>query len=464
MVLRSATRRLIIGVAVACTVTVLAGQEPVNAETTSDIAAVSLASGQFQLTDTSYAAATNHLYSAYLTSHATLTDVITTNFTTNSAGATDPWMNLRTMTSCPAGDSGLPTVPTTVAWCWSPSHADDTTAAWDPQGIATTGDADGSDGAIQGDRVVAVSWHYQTASGSGGSGCQTQNLLKLTLIDRDTKEYRHVLLVEPTSTSSTASNYTFVTGHGGGIAWYGDYIYVTDTTHGIRVFDLNKLARVTTYGSNVTTVGISSGKSSACGYAYVVPEVHRYFQPQTPGSCASAGPIDPNYLCFSWLSLDKTGAAPYKLVTGEWYGGVNGGRIVRYQLNPASAATNPGLLTTSGGKTVVQDAYRAVHYDGLQGGMTWTDGNGRLNFAFQKGCGLSPGVFSVSWVGDLRDTTTCASGGNWAAGPPEDLAYWPRVAPMTTDEIWGLTESADGAGIRTVYAIPFTGGPVQNLH
>lgn len=434
-------------------------------ETTSDVSPISLSSGQFQLTDTSYAAATDNLYDNVLTQHASLTDVITTNYTTNSDGDTDSWLNLRSMVSCPAADPGLPTVPTTEVWCWSPSHEDDTTTAWMPQGIATTGEADGSDGAIQGDRVVAVSWH-EVNSDSSVTGCKANNLLKLTLIDRDTLQYRHVLLVVPTSTGSGATNYTYVTGHGGGIAWYAGYIFVTDTTHGIRVFDLNKMAKVDQYGSNVSTVGVNSGKSSACGYPYVVPEVHQYFQPSHTDTCSN-GPVDPNYLCFSWLSLDKTNGSPYSLVTGEWYGSDNGGRIVRYQLNPASAATSPGLLATSGGKTVVQDAYTATHYDGLQGGMTWTDPTtGQLKFAFQKGCGTDPGVFSTTWVGDLRNTQTCYDSsknpvGNWAAGPPEDVAYWPQIAPMTTDELWGLTE---GPGIRTVYAVPFTGGAVQNLH
>ncbi|CAM5537714.1 Secreted protein OS=Streptomyces glaucescens OX=1907 GN=SGLAU_09645 PE=4 SV=1 [Streptomyces glaucescens] len=80
-----------------------------------------------------------------------------------------------------------------------------------------------------------------------------------------------MLLVQPTSTSSTASNFTFVTGHGGGIVWYANYLYVTDTAGGIRVFDINKLAKVDTYGSGVSTYGISGGRSSACA-SYVLPQ------------------------------------------------------------------------------------------------------------------------------------------------------------------------------------------------
>jgi hypothetical protein len=192
----------------------------------------------------------------------------------------------------------------------------------------------------------------------------------------------------------------------------------------------------------------------------VLPEVHRYYQSGTPTSCDGTA-IDPDHLCFSWLSLDKTGGAPYKLVTGEWYGSVNGGRIVRYQLNSASATTNPGLLTTSGGKSVIQDAYTANRYDGLQGGMTWTDSSGVLNFDLHKGCGVQPGVFSHTWIGDTRATTTCASGGNWSAGTPQALSYWPVLGSTQVDELWGLTEQP---GQRAVFAVGFTDPTVQALH
>ncbi|MEV7777617.1 hypothetical protein [Kitasatospora sp. NPDC088351] len=485
--------------------TALAGPAPSAAaadEPTAPAAApvvnpLSPTAGQFQLTDTSYAAATDSLLKNHLGKPVGLGDVISTNFTTNSAGRTDGWLNLRQMGACAGTETaGLPPadVAKKTAWCWSSAYADDTTEHWYPQGLSTTGTADGGDGAIQGQSVAAVSWHYKAYGDETSAGCKTDNLLKLTFIDRTTRKYRHVLLAEPTSTSATASDFTFVKGHGGGIAWYANYIYVTDTAHGIRVFDINKLAKVDTYGSDVSTVGISNGKSSACGYPYVLPEVHRYFQAKAAPSCAATGPIDAQSLCFSWLSLDKTGGgSTFKLVTGEWYGQASGARVVRYQLNPASAATGPGLLKTSGGRTVVQDAFTADGYRGLQGGMTWTDDQGALNFAFSKGCGTKPAVFSHTWTGDTRPVTTCGSGdartGNWGAGSPQALSYWPVLGTTRVDELWGLTEGicrpkghphftagADDTGVctdrtattitslRTVFAVGFTDPQVQNRH
>lgn len=435
---------------------------PAHAADSPDIAPMTLGPGQFQLTDTSYAAATAALYAGPLAHHVSLTGVITTDFTTDSAGAADGWLRLRSMRSC-AGDyesAALPPVTTSTAWCWSSAYGDDTTGNWYPQGLSTTGTADGSDGAISGDHVVAVSWHYALQSGETSATCKANNVIRLTFIDRDTLEYRHVLLVEPTSTSGSASDFGYVTGHAGGIVWYSHYLYVTDTAHGIRVFDLDKMARVDDYGSGVSTVGMHGGRSSACGYPYVLPEVHRYYQTGTPASCDGTA-IDPAHLCFSWLSLDKTGGAPYKLVTGEWYGSVNGARIVRYRLNPAGAATDPALLTTSGGVSVIQDAYTANRYDGLQGGMTWTDSSGVVNFALHKGCGTGPGVFSHTWIGDSRATTTCASGGNWAAGTPQALSYWPQLGTAKVDELWGLTEEP---GRRAVFAVGFSDPAVQDRH
>jgi hypothetical protein len=85
----------------------------------------------------------------------------------------------------------------------------------------------------------------------------------------------------------------------------------------------------------------------------------------------------------------------------------------------------------------------------------------RANFDLHKGCGTSSGVFSHTWIGDTRSTTTCASGGNWAAGTPQALSYWPVLGTTQVDELWGLTEQP---GQRTIFAVGFTDPAVQALH
>ncbi|MFF3843959.1 hypothetical protein [Streptomyces sp. NPDC002328] len=508
----SLTRRLRPLAFVAATAALLSGLTGPSATAAGEptMTKLSLAADRFKMTDTSYAAATENLYDNHLTQHASLAEVLTADHSANSSGTTDPWLNLRSMRTCSGAETkALPPVTRKVAWCWSSAHGDDTTGRWWPQGMSSTGTADGGDGAIQDKRALAVAWHYKTYtrdSAAEKTGCRTNNLLKVSFVDRDTGKYRHVLLAEPTSTSSTASNFKFVTGHGGGIVWYANYLYVTDTSGGIRVFDVNKLAKVDTYGSGVSTYGISGGRSSACGYPYVLPQVHYYKQASAPpsGGCsddAVDGVPDADSLCYSWLSLDKTGGGPFKLVTGEWFGAANGGRVVRYQLNPAGSATYPGLLNLSGGKTVIQDAYAATRYRGLQGGMTWTDDQGVLHFDFHKGCGTKPAVFSHTWAGDTRTPTACTGGGvstgNWAVGTPQALSHWPKLGTAQVDELWGLTEhicpsdslkasypedfeavdpttgdgdaclgytGATSLSLRTVFAVGFTDPAVQNLH
>ncbi|MCC9704772.1 hypothetical protein E4N62_05565 [Streptomyces sp. MNU76] len=86
--------------------------------------------------------------------------------------------------------------------------------------------------------------------------------------------------------TATAALLAGLTGHGGGIVWYANHLYVTDTTGGIRVFDVNKLSKVDTYGSGLNTYGIDgvSGRSSACGLPYVLPQTHYYKQASPPPS------------------------------------------------------------------------------------------------------------------------------------------------------------------------------------
>lgn len=80
----------------------LFGGLTVQAATADDpvVSKLTLGADQFKMTDTSYESATNNLYNNVLTNHVDLTDVVTTDFTKNSSGATDTWMNLRSMRAC----------------------------------------------------------------------------------------------------------------------------------------------------------------------------------------------------------------------------------------------------------------------------------------------------------------------------------------------------------------------------
>ena len=63
----------------------------------------------------------------------------------------------------------------------------------------------------------------------------------------------------PTSTARSSSssrparaaapNFKDIPIHAGGVSWYGDYLYVADTGHGMRVFDMRKILKTNTGGT-----------------------------------------------------------------------------------------------------------------------------------------------------------------------------------------------------------------------
>ncbi len=96
-----------------------------------------------------------------------------------------------------------------------------------PQGITSSRDAVGTadSGNYDGHQLILVSWY--TTDGCGGA--QTRN--RITLVDWDAtypNKYKKILLVEPTGTAAEP-NFTDITGHAGGVSWYGDYLYLADT-------------------------------------------------------------------------------------------------------------------------------------------------------------------------------------------------------------------------------------------
>lgn len=231
--LLSRTRPLALFAATAALLAGLTGQ-PAAAADEPTMTRLTLDGDLFRMTDTNSVTAATTL--AGRLADADLTDVVTTEYPTDSTGAADPGMRLGSMRAC-AGDEtkALPPVDRKISWCWSSELGDDTTPRWWPQGMSSTGVADGADGAIQGKSVTAVAWHYKTfrtdAAGTleANDKCRTNNLLRLSFIDRDTLKYRHVLLAEPTS---GGQNFKYVTGHGGGVVWYANHLYYRTLVQG----------------------------------------------------------------------------------------------------------------------------------------------------------------------------------------------------------------------------------------
>lgn len=120
-------------------------------------------------------------------------------------------------------------------WENSADFDDQDTEKWYPQGITTSADAYAS-GEYEGSRVQLITWHSDNYD-AGKRGA------RITFVSQGTatKKYRHVLLVRPKGDD----DFEPIAGlHAGGVAWYGNLVYVVDTTGGLRVFDLDHLYKV----------------------------------------------------------------------------------------------------------------------------------------------------------------------------------------------------------------------------
>ncbi|HEX6345158.1 hypothetical protein [Umezawaea sp.] len=312
-------------------------------------------------------------------------------------------------------------------FCWD--DGDSEVTYWQPQGITGSSDAD-DDGLWGENRVMLVSWHYDLTGPDKG--------VRVSFLDVANRRYRHVLLVEPTRT--TTPNYTAVPIHAGGLAWLGHHLYVADTSGGLRVFDVNRVLEVS---DAQDVIGRSGSAYYAHGYKYVLPQVGAYKQAvQTP--CTPSA----TQLCFSSLSLDRS-TTPDTLVVGEYRdqrstdAAVDGGRVVRYRVD---ATTRLPVLTN--GKAVAQDAVTSPRSN-VQGVQTW---NGRYYLGRS-----SNRQHSWMYSGTTGGATTTNS---WAVGG-EDL-YHEHGPGTTAGKLWTVTEhawSADGGTFvdkRAIFAVPLT--------
>lgn len=318
----------------------------------------------------------------------------------------------------------------TERFCWDPG--DSKVTYWIPQGVTGSSDAD-DDGRWGSHRAMVVSWHYD----QGAAGTAMDKGVRVSFVDLATGTYRHVLLVEPTRTATP--NYTAVTIHAGGLAWLGHYLYVVDTSSGLRVFDMNRILEVST---SQDLIGRNAGTYYAYTYKYVLPQVASYRQAIDPGT-----PCTPqvNALCFSSLSLDRS-TAPDTLVAGEYRNGrsgdpaIDGGRVVRY---PVTSDTRKPVL--SSGKAVPLDAV-TLPKSNVQGVQTW---NGRYYL------GRSSNL-RHSFMSSARPDSTIATN-SWAIGA-EDL-YHEHGSGIIAGKLWTVTEHAyddNGEFIdrRIVFAVP----------
>ncbi|HRI71121.1 MAG TPA: hypothetical protein PK156_43110 [Polyangium sp.] len=216
---------------------------------------------------------------------------------------------------------------------------------WVPQGL-TGGKAGNRD-------YVLVSWHYDETNiaadpnppASGDKGIRL-SLADVTTIGGNVP-YRHALFVEPKG----AAGFVSVDIHAGGMALYGSYLYVADTSRGVRVFDMTRIMSVSTSAICSAQIGKVGAETCAYGYAYAIPQVGGFYYPTGTDSTCRAK--------FSYLSLDTTSNPP-SLISGEYDNDVNVGIYSRLLRFPLDATTHKLLV----------DAKNVVHANGA-----WYAGN-----------------------------------------------------------------------------------------
>ncbi len=183
-------------------------------------------------------------------------------------------------------------------------RGDQDTADWYPQGL-TCGEDSGSIDVS----VFLVTWYFRPTAGERG--------IRVSFLSPQTLKYRHALLVEARPDGS----YRPINIHAGGVACYGDQLYVADTVKGLRIFDLTKVLDLRSVQSDLgdpERIGRHQGKLHAFGYRYVLPQTDSW-QLVTSGAR------------FSFVGLDRT-TTPHTLISGEYVADAPTGRVARWNL------------------------------------------------------------------------------------------------------------------------------------
>lgn len=314
-------------------------------------------------------------------------------------------------TSVPGSPGGLG-----YAFRWQDD--DNNSTKWTPQGITGTADADAT-GKVGGKSGVLVSFYDEPPPGEVNDG------VRIAFVDTTTPatpKYRFALLVIPKGTPQ-APSFDPVKIHAGGLVWFGDFLYVADTTHGFRVFDMRSIMQVAT---DADTFGCVGTTCRASGYKYIIPQIGKY---EVSSACS---PL------FSYVSLDRKSDPP-ALVSGEYCSttacsGPLAGRVYRWPLDAKS-----GLLRSK--TTFPTEAFLTSHKQ-VQGGA-FLDGTFYLSSSAPAAAG-----------GELYRVAGKKSATSSWSDSPEDL-----MVDNGNGWLWSLSEAA---GARAVYAAKLSSYPKPN--
>jgi hypothetical protein len=307
---------------------------------------------------------------------------------------------------------------------------------WWPQGV--TGSSDQNDtGWFAGRQTMLVSWYHKPEEDGNANFPKG---VRISIVDHtniSAVRYRHALLAEPVDENGRV-NLKPIAGrtssvHAGGIVWVGDYLYIADTSSGMRVFDMTRILQVQTGQSNRLGYDANADEYHGYNYRYVIPQVGRYRLCES--SCCAR---------FSFISLDRT-VNPARIVAGEYVSDASTGRLHAWQLDEETGR----LWTTEGG---------------IESSAAWFPGTKKI-----QGAAVLNGRVYLSSSNPRIGLRASAGSFHYAAGVgrnlsvrrypllPEDLYYRAQ-----TDALWTCTEYPASWRGQTRYCFSFLTADVRN--
>lgn len=305
--------------------------------------------------------------------------------------------------------TSVPGNPANVSQAFGWNGGDQDVAYWVPQGLTGSADAS-SDGLVAGREVVLASWYYQSANDPDATGDKGVRVSLADVTNAASVAYRHMLLVEPFLDGDRA-DFRPVAIHAGGLAWIGDHLYVADTVHGFRVFDMSRVLQVET-GSEVIGYDATAGSYYAANYKYVVPQIGNY---ERAGDCAPR---------FSFVALDRS-TSPPNLLSGEYDANSLAGRLFHWPLANGDRLAGPLGFPSA--------AYFAMHSH-IQGAVS----SGATHWLSSSEPPAGAGDLYVAAESTMSTTV------GWVDAP-EDL-----MLDTERDKLWSLSEAE---GERFVFAV-----------
>jgi hypothetical protein len=145
--------------------------------------------------------------------------------------------------------------------------------------------------------------------------------VRLSFVSPDRDRYRHVLLVYPTRTKQGKPTYRAVNSHAGGIAWYGNYLYVAETQRGVRVFDLRKIFDLGLSKNGTTRnrkrIGLKGKTYYGAGNRYVLPQLTYYGNVATQPKRSCTGSHGTHWFTYN-VTFPKGQANRGGLMSVDW--------------------------------------------------------------------------------------------------------------------------------------------------